>query len=868
MYMCKNTPLRTTLFAILLIFTVVFIPHQSLSQVSSGVNIDELTDEQILNYVKQGEARGLTVVDLENLARQRGLSESDIQKLRTRIQALNSTSTTSEIAQSNLGTRTVTGASQTDLLDYLLVNEPITPTNQIFGLDLFQRSGLTFAPNLNLPTPVDYQLGPGDELIIDLWGAAREFFRLEVSREGTIRPQDIGPISVSGLSIERATERIIERFSQVYSGLKEKEGRPPTVFYQVSLGNIRTINVEIVGAVSRSGLYSLPSLATVYTALHAAGGPSSQGTMRSIRVVRNNKLLTEVDIYSFLTSGVKSGNIRLKDGDVIMVPSFTNRVTLAGLVKIPGQYELLEGESLADLLGFAQGFADAAYENNITVKRNGPAERELFDVSKAQYDSFNPENGDLIEIGRIFSRFANRVVINGAVQRQGEFQLTEGLTLKTLIEKSGGLRGDAFTGSTNIYRVGDDLSQQIIQVDLQQVLNGSANDLMLKADDVVNINSIYDLTEEAYIQVSGEVQQNGTFPYFKEMNLQDLILLSGGLLQSASGAFIEISRRTRANDEGILAEVINVDIGTDLQLSPQDGLISLQPFDQVYVRASTGYATQQQVTVEGEVNAPGLYTITKKGERVSDIINRAKGLSPYAYAKGAILIRTNEFNFIQEAQAITREDLAALRNKISQGQSQLKNTAQEKLMERIDALSTESQRGNVVPLQGQRIKKDLIEGSVERDSLNEDLNLRTREPVALYLEEILANPASIYNFEVTPGDIISIPARLETVRVTGEISTPLNLPYEQSMSFREYVLKAGGFSQYAKKGRSFVQYPNGERQGVRRFLWFKTYPKIQPGSTIVIARKPERAPTNLQSVIAIASSVATLALVVNSLNNN
>jgi protein involved in polysaccharide export with SLBB domain len=864
--------LKTLLSAILLIALFLFIPRLVLNAQNSfadlsSINIDKLSDAQVLNYIEQARARGLSQSDLENLARQRGISPSELEKLKSRIQALGSNAANGDKVNVE---RPSLAINNQDIFG-LLVGETSPQLTEleskIFGLGLFRKNNLSFTPNLNLPTPLDYVLGPGDEVIVDLWGASQEFFRLAVNNEGTIRPEiiGIGPIYVNGLTIEKATERIIDRFSQVFSGLKEKDGNGPSVFYQVSLGQIRTITVEVVGSVEQSGLYALPSLATVYSALHAAGGPSVQGTFRNVRLVRNNKLLTEVDIYTFLTSGIRSGDIRLQNGDVIIVPSFSTRVNLSGLVKKPGLYELKEAETISDLLDFAEGFDDSAFESVLTVKRNGKNEREIYDVKESELDTFKPQNGDSIEVGAIFNRFANRVAVNGAVFRQGEYELTDGMTVMELIENAGGLRGDAFLGRANVFRLEDNFAQTIIPIELAKILDGTSPNIALKKEDVLNINSIYDISEEFFVQIGGEVLQNAVFPYFDQMNLLDLIVLAGGLKEAANGAYIEISRRNRGTDKSNLAEIVSMTIEEDGTLSSENRNFLLQPFDQVYIRRSSNYSVQNQLTIEGEIKAPGSYTISKKDERVSDIIQRAKGLTKYAYPKGAILIRRAEFVKEQSTNSISPSDLRELRQKILRGQSQVKNTVQHQLIDRIDQLKTETEIANRVDVEGGRFKGDLIREQANRDTLVRNLNLNSQEPVTLYLEEILANPGSRFDVVVKGGDIISIPSVIETVRVAGEVSTPLNILYYEKNNFKDYIQLSGGFLQSAKRGNSFVQYPNGERRGVRRFLWFKTYPKIEPGSTIVVARKPERTPISLQSILAATSTLATIALLVNNI---
>ncbi len=853
--------------------TVNSLEAQSLGGLDlKSVKVDDLSDEQILSYMKQAEERGLTQSELELLARQRGVAESEISKLRRRVEALRSgVNTTNNTSVDKRSARTQSEVlSDGDVFGVLSGQEAPELTEEqkkIFGFDLFQKRSLTFAPNLNLPTPMDYRLGPQDVIVVDLWGATQGYFQFEVSPEGTIRPENLSPVYVNGLTIEDASVKIIDRLSQIYSGLKPNGNNPPTIFHQVSLGNIRTINIEVVGEVAKPSMYALPSLATVYTALHAAGGPTEIGTFRKIRLIRNNKLLSTLDIYPFLTSGIRSGDVRLKNGDVIIVEPFSNRIELDGEVKRPGLFELKENEKFNDLLSYASGFTSKAFKSTITVKRNGDKEREIIDVDREEFESFEPTNGDLIEVSAILDRFSNRVIINGAIYREGEYQLTSGLSLKKLIEKAGGVRGDANMSRITIYRTSDDFSQSVIPVDLARLMTGSIEDVALVREDVVQITSIYDIKEEYFVQVTGEVLEGGIYPFFKEMTVQDLIILSGGLKESASGAMIEIARRNTNGGVNSAAEIINISIDQSLSLESEERNRILEPFDQVYIRKSPGYTIQQQVTVEGEALATGVYTISRKDERISDVIKRAGGLTPYADASGAILIRKTEFSNSKSNDQISQESLQQLRQKVLNDESELKNISQTQLIERLKKLEDRVETDTQNDLVGSKLKKELIQDISEQDSLVRNIEIKEEEPVAINLQRILDEPGSKYDLIVKEGDVISIPGKLETVRVAGEVTSPLNVRFDEQFSFKDYIERSGGFLMTAKKGRSYIQYPNGERRAVKRFLFFKKYPKVQPGSTIFVSRKPERQQLNFQAIIAAVGSVATLALVVDRLSN-
>ncbi|NVJ47150.1 MAG: SLBB domain-containing protein [Cytophagia bacterium] len=835
------------------------------------INVDELTDEDIIAYMKQAENSGYTIQQIETIARQRGMSESQIMKLRRRVQQLrqlpqNSTGIQSE--QPQIGRQ---GPLQIETglfgkTPYTRADDSLTEEQKkIFGYDLFQRENLTFAPNLNIPTPENYILGPGDEIVVDLWGATQIYNRLEISTEGTIRPDNLSPIYVNGLSIKEAEQKIINRLSEIYNGLKVS---PPSIFFQVSLGNVRTVNVSVVGEVNQPGNYSLTSLSTVFTSLYAAGGPTEKGTFRNVQLVRNGKLEATIDLYDFLIHGTQDNNLRIKSGDVIIVRPFESRVELKGEIKRPGNYEILEGETFSDLLEFAGGFMNSAYKSLVTARRNGLKEREVVDINAGDFDTFLPQDGDIFQINPILERYKNRVQIGGAVYREGEYELTSGLTLKQLIEKADGLRGDAFMSRATIYRMNEDFSQDIIPVDLSQLMQGTIPDITLAREDIVNISSIYSLKEEYIVQITGEVLDGGVYPFFRQMTVQDLIVLAGGLTEGASGSIVEISRRNTNASLNTMAEIITIQIDKSLSLSKEDRNQVLQPFDQVFIRKAPGYTIQQQVTVEGEVIAPGTYSISRKDERISDILKRAQGLTTYAYPEGAILIRRTEFSSFKSNDQISQEYLQELRLKLLDDESSLQSTSQTRLIERLNKIQSKKSSENEKDIVGTRVRRENILEIQEQDSLIQDVEIREEEPTVLDLVNILENPGSKYDYIVKEGDVISIPAKLETVRVTGEVISPfLNVRYDENLNFKDYINDAGGFTSGAKKGRSYIQYPNGRRKQTKRFLFFKFYPKVEPGSTLIVSSKRERNPLRLQEVLAITSSLATIVFLVDRITN-
>ncbi|GAB5524346.1 MAG: SLBB domain-containing protein [Roseivirga sp.] len=824
----------------------------------SSINVDDLSDAQILNFMRVAEERGLSETEVEALALARGVSRVQINKLKSRINTLRYSSGNTQAFDPSVS-REAPITSNTDVFG-LLANEQLEGLTdyekRIFGYGLFRKSSISFAPNINIPTPEGYVLGTGDELIVDLWGTTQQSISLVINNEGFVRPKNLAPLYLNGLTIEEASKRVLNRLSQVYSGLK---GDSPTIFHQVSLGNIKTISVEVIGSVNQPGLYSLSSLSTVYTALHASGGPSVKGTFRNIRLIRNNKLFTNVDIYSFLTQGIKTGDERLKNGDIIVVPPYKTRVELVGSFTVPGFYEPKEGEKLEDIISYANGFNGNASKELLSVIRKGDLEKEIIDINKRDVSTFELQNDDLVKAFALVDRFSNRVEIRGAVYRRGEYQLTNGMMLTDLIKKAKGLRGDAFGGRVSIYRLEEDYTQKIISVDMDAVNSNQTPDIALMNNDVVNIPSIYDLKEERFVQVSGEVAQPGFYPFFEEMSVQDLITLAGGL-NDASSSMVEIARR-KVDDPQENVEILNLKINKDLRAVPGDQY-RVSPFDQVVVRRNSNYNTLEQVTLEGEVAIPGVYTIKNKTERISDLIVRSGGLTNIAYAKGAALIRKNDFSRSQERYRLNQSNLRELRKKLLSNQSQIKTSSELNLIERINKLQEINERRIFDDVNGSRLRQDLLQDLSQQDSLIDRINFESTEPVAINLVEILENPGGEGDLYLQPGDLISIPKKMQTVRVVGEVTSILSLKYNSRLSFKDYILQTGGFLNTARKSGSYVQYANGERRGVRRFLFFKFYPKVEPGATIIVAKKPERTPITFQGLFSVASSAATLILLI------
>ncbi|RZM21500.1 MAG: capsule biosynthesis protein [Pedobacter sp.] len=639
----------------------------------SNVRVDELTDDQIRQIVKQVESSGLPESQLEQMAAARGMQASEIQKLRARVEAVKSKSSATGSSEANVkgkdGSRSRSFEGEVD--DIADADQKKTENeadvalqslkSKIFGKELFANASTTFEPNLRLATPLNYVIGTADQLLIDIYGYSEVSYQLTVSPEGTINIPYAGVVPVSGLTVEAATARIKSKLSTIYSGLRTGNTK-----LSIALGNIKSIKVILTGEVMKPGTYSLPSLATVFNALYSSGGPTDNGSFRKIEVIRNGRKIATLDVYDFLLKGELKNNVRLQDQDIIRIPTYQKRVEVVGEVKRPAIFEMKDAENLNDLLNFAGGFTERAYQARIKVLKNTSTERKVADVVADAFSSYQPQSGDKYFVNEILDRFENRVSIQGAVFRPGEYELTPGLTLKQLVEKAEGIKEDAFGSRAYITRLTADNNPELISFDLAKVLNGTAPDISLKREDVVSISSIFELREAYTINIDGEVQRPGQFSFAENTTLEDLIQQAGGFRESATPQRIEISRRVMNADSLAIsssaktAEVFQIDVNKDLSIAA--GGFVLKPFDQVIVRGAPGYEIQKLVRIEGEVLYPGSYSITRKDERISDLVRRAGGLTELAYQRGASLKRDGSMETLLDQE---KEELKEVQSYIA-----------------------------------------------------------------------------------------------------------------------------------------------------------------------------------------------------------
>ena len=685
-----------------------------------------------------------------------------------------------------------------------MLSDGNTKSTRIFGQDLFRNREMTFEPNLSIATPDTYILGSGDEIIVDVWGNSQMTHQTTVTPEGRVFIPNVGPVSVAGLTINEATTRLRSALGAIYEGLHDG-----SVQMKLSLSGIRSIQVNVMGEVSVAGTYTLPSLATLFHALYVAGGVNEIGSLRSIKVYRSGKLLSDVDVYDYILNGKSDSDIALRDGDLVIVSAYGNLVEVSGKVKRPMFYELRSGETVADVVAYAGDFASDANRNMVSVTRRKGGQYKSFTIDANDLGSFQLEDGDQVAIAGSIDRHENRVEVLGAVYREGYYALDDDMkSVKQLIARADGLRDDAFMARAVLYREKDDWTMEAKSIDLAGLMSGRVADIALRANDLLFITSVSDMQEDYSVTIFGSVARPDTYPFAEKMTIEDLIVASGGLLESASTANVTVARRLKDSKSmqvsDVLFETFTIDVNDGLAVDGSNFV--LQPFDQVFVRRSPVYITQSSVKVQGEVVFEGDYPLSHRNMRLSEVIAAAGGTNPGAFVEGAYLLRKMTDEERQQNEALSH--------------------------------MIEKQAGN------------------ERDSLSlagiEVPNIYT---VGISLAEALASPGSNADVVLRDGDVIMVPEYNGTVRVMGAVLYPNSVTYQQGKNLRYYVKSAGGFDNRARKSRAFVIYMNG-------MVDSGLSAKVQPGSIVIIPSKMAKEPVNWAQIVQMLSSTASMSAVV------
>lgn len=777
------------------------------SQDLSQTNIDNYTDNELLAFYNKAMEAGLTESELFKMVKQKGLPDTEIAKLRDRIFM---------ISEKNINDANVNEQENISDIAHRYDSTGLNKNIQtfqndqsIFGSELFTSNSLVFEPNLRIPAPVGYVLGPDDELIVTVYGYSEKEYNLTVNESGEIYIPNVGPVYVNGLTIEEASEKIKSKLaSTIYRAINT--GKTKVL---VTLGKIRSIRVTVIGEAKKPGTFTVSSLTTLYNILYLCGGPTSMGSFRNIQIIRGNKLKTTADLYNFLVYGNQADNILLQEGDVIRIPYYKNRVTLSGDVKRQGKFEMLNDETFNDLLKYSGGFTDGAYRGGVTVLRITDTARKIIDLNADQYSNFKTKGSDQYIVRKLQDQFENRIVISGAVLRPGPYQLSPNLTLSSFIEKAGGLTRDAYTKRISIFRLQQNKMPTILSVDLDSLKQKSHNVFLIK-DDSVAIHSLFEFQDSNYVTIEGNVRAPGKISWRKDLSLKDLLLASGGISESGDSSNVEISRRIRnANVDKVNHEETQV-ITINLT-SKHSHDVLLQPFDMVIVKKIPGYSAQRTVLVLGAVKSPGKYALENSEDKISGIIKRAGG-------------------FIASADS----NSISIRRRIK---SNLTKEEKEALFQRILNINSDSLAQNP------RLRDEVY---------------KTYDLISVDLHHALTNPGSADNLTLEDGDILSVERSSNLVKVSGEVYFPTIVTYSPNKNLRYYVEQAGNFTNYARKSSAMVIYPDGKAASVKHFLWFKTYPKVTPRSEIFVPQKEKNNRSRL-SVAEFALLVSSLGIIAN-----
>ena len=806
---------------------------------STPLMAQSLSDSQVLEYVKEGVRQGKDQQQLITELARRGVTQeqalrvkrqyeqqtqkknpqtSDKEPYPSRLRTNNNdrTSDNNKSTSRRSTTPFPTDRDSTTLFpnDTVLESLPRIPReDQVFGRDIFNTKNLTFEPSVNLATPANYRLGPGDEVIIDIWGASQNTIRQQISPDGTINIEKIGPVSLSGQTVAQANDYLKKTLNKIYSGLASSTDTASDI--RLTLGNSRTIQINVMGEVIQPGTYALSSFSTVFHALYRAGGVSDIGSLRNVQLVRNGRKVATIDVYDFILQGRTRDDIRMQEGDVVIVPAYDVLVKITGKVKRPMRFEMKKGESLSTLIHYAGGFDSDAYTQSLRVVRQNGQEYEINTVKDLDYSIYQMHNGDVITAEAILRRFTNKLEIRGAVYRPGIYQLSGKLnTVRELVNEANGLRGDAFLNRAVLYREREDLTTEVLQVNIEQIMKGLSPNIALSKNDILYIPSIHDLKDLGDVTIHGEVANPASYRYADNMTLEDLIIQAGGLREAASTVRIDVARRIKDAKSTVSSD----SIGKMYSFSLKDGFVVdgqpgfiLQPYDEVYVRRSPGYQAQQNVQIEGEILFGGTYAMTNREERISQIIRKAGGATDYAYLRGAKLTR-------------------------------IANDSEKKRM--ADAIRL--------------LKRQLGEAMI--DSL--DIKVEDTFTVGIDLEKALSKPNSSSDILLREGDVITVPKLNNTVMINGAVMVPNTVSYMEGKNIDYYLNQSGGYADNAKKSKKFIIYMNGQVSRVKG----NGKDQIEPGCEIIVPSKSKKR-TGLTEILGIASSFSSLGVMAASIAN-
>lgn len=807
------------------------------------VSAQKMTDDQVIEYVMAAQEKGESQQQIAKDLLRKGVTMDQVNRIKRKMENQKATgvgatmterertrkapakngavelqSTKEEKGKMNTAEREEMMGEELDFLfpdSTLMFMAEEKKKKEIFGHRIFQNKDVAFEASYNLPTPANYKLGSGDEVVIDIWGASQSTIQETISPDGNIYVENLGPVHLSGLTVTQANNYLKKQLGQIYSSIS---GDEPESNIRLSLAQNRTIQVHVMGEVENPGTYTMSSFATIFNALYQAGGVNEVGTLREVKVYRNDKMVATYDVYDFILNGNSDMGIRLEDNDVVSVDAYKNLVSVTGNVKRPMYYEVLDNETLEQLMKYAGGFAGNAYKEDVRLIRNGKREREIYTLNTAEQQSFILADGDSVSVDSIMPSFANMVEVKGAVYRPGQFQMDGRVnTVKQLIECAGGLKDDAFMNRAILNRRNPNNTMENLAINLEELMSGKAADVALRKNDVLLVPSLFDVQEVQTVTIFGEVAFPGTYEYVENMSVEDFIVNAGGLTEAASTAKVDVARRVKNSRATSASDTIS----HMYSFAISDGLIvegnpnfTLMPFDEVYVRKSPGYFKQENVVIEGEVLFNGTYALEKKNQRLSELVASAGGLTPQAYAQGARLVR-----------AMTDEEKARLETTME--------TSLQLAKDKADSLAIRNKIMN-----------------------------QTDYPVGIELDKALAKPGSDADVTLRDGDRLIIPQYSNTVKMSGEVMYVNTVSYKKGKGLRYYLDQAGGYSNEAKKSKVYIVYMNGTVARANRL----NRNAIQPGCEIVVPIK-DRERMKTTEILSLGSTSASLATVIIALTN-
>ena len=827
-----------------------------LAMCAGMVSAQSMSDDQVVEYVKKEQAKGQSQQQIVSKLFQKGVTTDQLRRIRKKYDAEKNALGASDLSgknagksnerlrqqrqedgeryqkqnqymvqpqyrvlNRNYGTKSERMQELNDEIGFMDIDSLIyyqnyfKNENEVFGRNIFNNQMLTFQPNMNMATPSNYSLGAGDEVVIDVWGASQQTFTETISPDGVIVIEGVGPCQIGGMSVNEATAYLRSRLGKFYSDCN----------IQLSLGSTRSIQVQVMGEVNVPGTYTLSSLSSAFNALYAAGGVSDIGTLRDIKVYRDGRQLASIDVYDLLLNGKSKGNVILADNDIIVVGPYDALVEIRGKVKRPMFYEMKKNESLSTLLGYSGGFTGDAYKKNMRVTRKNGSEYSIHTVGEFDWNSFTMDDGDSVYVDSVVARYSNMVEIRGAVFHAGMFQMDGSInTVRELVRAAEDLREDAFTARAVMHRQKDDLSLEVLPVDIKGVMDGTVADIPLRKNDVLFIPSKTDMDGDRTLNISGEVNYPGLYVYADNTSLEDLVLQAGGLTEAASTVKVDVYRRINdadaLEDNNELTETYTFALKDGFVIDGEPGFI-LQPFDQVVVRRSPTYTEQKNVSVTGAVNFSGYYAMTNKNYRLTDLVKAAGGLSSLAYGKGARLERRMTEDERKQQEASLR---AA---QISLYEEAMQNEGKNYDLQRADSL------------------------------LQMKLDVGTTFPVAINLEAALKNPGSIDDLQLREGDRLVVPQYSSTVKISGDVMHPISMNYKKGESLKYYIKHAGGYGDNARKSRVYAIYMNGAVE----LISHSSSKAVQPGCTIVVPSKNKKNKMTTAEYAAMGTSAASIA---------